>query len=557
MFSKPRDFVDEYMFYNLKQRNLSKYAHHMCQFQVWMKSMKTKFVVEAIFLFAMAVTFQYYLLGALSSGDNLNKIYTNIMSQYSNQYDIDNALQNQAIEAIKYYDDMKITVFLSIVSFFYPFRIILETVFAIRTNRNISLLTFSNILDMTFWVVFMLRLVKEYAYYEVDLDNYSQSHRKAIRYYENIYEFNNDEILIDVIYWIGAFCLWVRLLLMFRLTKFLGPLIKMITLMIWEIIIFMILFIIVLVIYSSIGTLLFYSIASYQDFWTTFITLFSASLGNFDFTVLASQPKGQLTGDLYLMSFLILTAILFLNLLVAILTKVYQNFESKKFVLYISEILKLRSSLGYDKKASGLISIPPPLNILPLIISPLYFTWVNQAKLNTLVLHVCYIQVLLITTLIFIAFNFFILPFAFFKGIAVKVQFLFYRKSKIKMYKRILSLLVFILFGILILLLNLCVDMVYFFKHMYQNELHYISKKIQTKQILLNSFNTIEKKIENDIDEGAEVISTSEFSQFLRNENNVFDKIQKVVYGDFQNFVDAKVYMSQIKDYSLVFLLSH
>ena len=177
MFSKPRDFVDEYMFYNLKQRDLSKYAHHMCQFQVWMKSMKTKFVVEAIFLFAMAVTFQYYLLGALSSGDNLNKIYANIMSQYSNQYDIDNALQNQAIEAIKYYDDMKITVFLSIVSFFYPFRIILETVFAIRTNRNISLLTFSNILDMTFCVVFMLRLVKEYAYYEVDLDNYSQSHK--------------------------------------------------------------------------------------------------------------------------------------------------------------------------------------------------------------------------------------------------------------------------------------------------------------------------------------------------------------------------------------------
>ena len=328
-------------------------------------------------------------------------------------------------------------------------------------------------------------------------------------------------------------------------------------LMIWEIIIFMILFIIVLIIYSSIGTLLFYTVASYQDFWTTFITLFSAALGNFDFTVLTSQPKGQLIGDLYLISFLILTAILFLNLLVAILTKVYQNFESKKFVLYISEILKLRSLLGYDKKASGLISIPPPLNLLPLIMSPLYFTRLNQAKLNTLVLHVCYIPVLLITTLIFIVFNLFILPFAFFKGIAVKVQFLFYRKSKIKMNKRILSLLVFILFGILILLLNLCVDMVYFFKHMYQNELNCISKKIKTKQILLNSFNIIEKKIENDIDEGAEVINTSEFSQFLRNENCVFDKIQKVIYGDFQNIVDAKVYMNQIKDYSLVFLLSH
>ena len=552
MFSKPRDFVDEYMFYNLKQRNLSKYAHHMCQFQVWMKSMKIKFVVEAIFLFALAVTFQYYLLGAINSGDTLNQAYSTLKSQYSLQSEIERALDNYSTEAIKYYDDMKITVYISVVSFFYPFRIILEIIFAYKTKRNISLLTFSNILDMTFCIVFMYRLVKEYAYYEVDLDNYSQSHRKAIRYYENIYEFNNDEILIDVIYWIGAFCLWVRLLFMFRLTKFLGPLIKMIASMIWEIIIFMILFIIVLIIYSSIGTLLFYTVASYQDFWTTFITLFSAALGNFDFTVLTSQPKGQLTGDLYLASFLILNCILFLNLLVAILTTTYTNFEAKKFVLYISEILKFRSSQDYDKRASGLTSSPPPWNLLSLLMSPFYFTKVNQVKLNTFVLHVCYIPVLLITTLIFIAFNFFIIPFAFLKGIAIKVQFIFYRKSKQRLHRRILSLLVFITLGVFILFLNLCVDLAFFFKHMYQSKIKYKSEKSKSKQISISSFEIIERKVEQELNKGVEAISASEMSIFARDEIKVLKLIQRVVFGDLNNFSDTKPLMDQINDYSLV-----
>ena len=554
IFSKPRDFVDEYMFYNLKQRNLSKYAHHMCQFQVWMKSMKTKFVVESIFLFTLAVTFQYYLLGALNSGDNLDKIYASIMSQYSNQSDIDSAFLAHATEPIKYYDDMKTTVYISIVTFFFPIRIILEFIFSCKTKRSPKLLSFINLLDVTLCAIFIFRLIKEYAYYEVGLNGYTQKHKMAVRYYENIYQINNDTIFIDVIYWIGAFSLWMRLLVMFRLTQFLGLLIKMIILMIWEIVIFMVLFIIVLVIYSSIGSLLFYTVLSYKDFWTTFITLFSASLGNFDFTILSNQPKGKLTGDIYLMTFLMLTAILFLNLLVAILTSVYSNLETKKFVLYISEILKFRSSQDYDKRASGLTSSPPPWNLLSLLMSPFYFTKVNQVKLNTFVLHVCYIPVLLITTLIFIAFNFFILPFAFLKGTAIKVQFIFYRKSNQRLYRRILSLLVFITLGVFILFLNLCVDLAFFFKHMYQSKIKYKSEKSKSKQISISSFEIIERKVYQEINKGIEAINTWEMSIFARNEIKVPHLIQRVVFGNFHSLSETKLLMNQIKNYYLVCL---
>ena len=468
MFAKARDYVDEYMFYNFKQRNLSKLAHHMFQFKVWKKSMKARFLIETMLLLWIAVIFQYYFLGALSSGDKLDKIYSSILSKYASQTDIDNAFDAKAIDATQYYDDMKITVYISILSFFYPIRIVLEALFAVKTKRKIKLLTFTNLLDCTFWVVFVVRLVKEYAAYEVDLSNYTQKHKMAVRYYENIYKYNNDSLLIDFIYWIGAFVLWIRFLYMLRLTKFLGPLIKMISLMIWEIIIFMVLFMIVLVIYSSVGTLLFYSVTEYKDFWTSFITLFSWTLSNFDFTVLSRQAKGELIGDIYLLSFLILTSILMLNLLIAILSSVYSNFEDKKLVLYIFEILKLRSTMNYDKQASGLVSTCSPWNLLPLLISPLYFTRTNQIKLNNFVLHICYIPVLIVTAVVFIAFNIAVIPFAYVKGVAIKLKLLFYRKPKTHLYKRMYSVVLFVIAGVVILLMNLCIDLMFLFKHMYQ-----------------------------------------------------------------------------------------
>lgn len=145
-FNKPLDLVENYMFYNLTHRQIHKLSHHMFQFQVWMKSMKAKFMTEAFFLFILTVIFQYFLLQALSSGDTLLTAYQTATSTYSSQADIDSALENHYSKAIQYYDYMKITVLLSIVAFFYPMRIILEMAFATKTKRSLNFFTFTNFL---------------------------------------------------------------------------------------------------------------------------------------------------------------------------------------------------------------------------------------------------------------------------------------------------------------------------------------------------------------------------------------------------------------------------
>jgi hypothetical protein len=350
--------------------------------------MKAKFLTEALFLIILTLIFQFFIIEALDSGHVLLKAYESVKDEHGTQAAIDAALEEHHDDAIKFMEDMAVTEYLSIMSFFFPVRIILEMLFAVKTNRTLRFVTFTNLLDTTFAICFGIRLVKEYAAYDAHLDEYSTEGHKAIRYFENIYEYEDDEIMLDILYSVAIGALWVRILYMFRLTKFLGPLLNMIYMMIWDIMIFMVLFGILLVIYASVGNLLYYDQDSFSDFWTSIVTLFGSALGNFDLNLLDASNKGKLTGELYTISFVVLCNILVLNLLIAILSTTYANLEEKKLVLYINEILRLRQSLEYHPLASGLISAPPPWNVFPLLLSPLYFFFPNTTTLDNVICHI-------------------------------------------------------------------------------------------------------------------------------------------------------------------------
>lgn len=170
-------------------------------------------------------------------------------------------------------EDMEITVYLSIVSFFYILRIYLELLLASKAKKNYKFLNFNNILDIIMATVFLIRFIREYQYYEHNLEGKDAVH-KAVQYYWNVQHVAGDEILLDVIYSIGVGCLWMRILFSLRLTRFLGPLIKMITNMLLDIAIFMLLYGIVLIIFASVGNLMFVELTDYKDFYHSMLTLF-------------------------------------------------------------------------------------------------------------------------------------------------------------------------------------------------------------------------------------------------------------------------------------------
>ena len=54
---KTRDLVSDHFFLNWKYRKLEGFTHHLYQFKVWKKSMKSKFIAKAAFLVLIALIF--------------------------------------------------------------------------------------------------------------------------------------------------------------------------------------------------------------------------------------------------------------------------------------------------------------------------------------------------------------------------------------------------------------------------------------------------------------------------------------------------------------------
>ncbi|CAI2366954.1 unnamed protein product [Moneuplotes crassus] len=549
-FNKPRDLVEEYMFYNFSCRK--KYAHHLFQYQIWKKSMMAKFITEAVFLFFLTVTFQYFLIQALRSGHELLTVYTEAVAANSSQEAIDVALEEHHGDAITFYNDMEILQYLSIIAYFYPMRIVLEAIYATLTKRSLRFLSFANLCDIVFSLVFFIKMCREFDDYRDGLSDISDSGKKAVRYFENIYEYANDEILLDVLYAIAMTALWLRILYMFRLTRFLGPLLKMVFSMLWDITIFMVLFGILLVVYASLAVLLFYTEAGYTNFYDAMITLFGSALGNFDFNSLDGSNKGRVTGEIYLVSFIILCNILILNLLIAILSTTYAQLDEKKVVLYINEILKLRSSLEYEKRTSGLISAFPPWNFFPLILSPFYFIIKDTRKFNEVVCHICYFPVLFLATIIFIVINCVILPLTYFKGVLVKLQFIFNKKVEVPIFRRINTFFIFFIGGPIILVLNLCVDIYMFFLHCYDKNINYRKEKSKVQFISSKTYHQLQTKFEKDVENGVEAVPFTEAAEYCRNLLKVMDLLRNVIFSTCENNISYKRQILDLQEYGKV-----
>lgn len=277
--------------------------------------------------------------------------------------------------------------------------------------------------------MFGIRLYLEFRYYQNNIQGLSKKDR-ADQYFTNIFDNRGDDDLLTSLYSIGSTLLWFRIIVLFKLTRFLGPLVKMIQNMLYEIGIFMILYITQLLVFATCSTLLFVDVKAHKDLYTSMKTLFSASLGAFSFDNFKNANRGQTVGDIFLFIFIVVNMILILNLLIAVLSSTYAQLEGKKLVLYINEILQLRSSLEYDAESSSLVSTFPPYNIVPFIASPFIMLNPYPRKVNKVLYHIEYIPLLILITIVYVGLNLILLPLAYIKGIYVTFQQLWSNKIK-------------------------------------------------------------------------------------------------------------------------------
>ena len=129
-------------------------------------------------------------------------------------------------------------------------------------------------------------------------------------------------------------------------------------------------------------------------------------------------------GHLFMISFLFMNLLIFLNLVIAMMSNSYSRMLSLRQGIYNYEIIRALPIFRMNKYYGGIIAMTPPLNILCLLVAPLFLKWRNNydrlKTLTKLIMVFNYKVHLLLTCVIFIACNLVLAPFAYFRTVVAK-----------------------------------------------------------------------------------------------------------------------------------------
>jgi hypothetical protein len=114
----------------------------------------------------------------------------------------------------------------------------------------------------------------------------------------------------------------------------------------------------------------------------TLLALIDGSLGNYSFAAFDNENPYMELGIVIMIIFLILTAIILLNLLIAKMSSTYAAREEKAIQEWQLQRAKITKQFGLIGEASTLAMLPAPLNIIPAIFSIPHWLYINKILWN-------------------------------------------------------------------------------------------------------------------------------------------------------------------------------
>lgn len=99
----------------------------------------------------------------------------------------------------------------------------------------------------------------------------------------------------------------------------------------------------------------------------TSLKFFNAILTNYNFDEYELDESIHYNNDfgvIFMLFFIVITAILLMNLIIAIITNIYNTLKEDSLGVYLDDIVRKRPLMLYDKYYSGMVSLPFPLNVI-------------------------------------------------------------------------------------------------------------------------------------------------------------------------------------------------
>jgi len=185
--------------------------------------------------------------------------------------------------------------------------------------------------------------------------------------YDDVREFRFEYMFSIII-----ICLIWKLIEVIQFSSSIGPMIKIVQKMFSDFGNFFILYVILIIMFAIIGNVNFVQVmAEYEGMFESCLTVLDASIGNYQFAVFDNLNDDlQTFGDIFTASIVITFNILILNLIIAILSNTYNQFDTKSTGLYLSKILNARDEMMADDHYGAFLLTMSPLNLVVLPFVP-------------------------------------------------------------------------------------------------------------------------------------------------------------------------------------------
>ena len=526
-----------------KERNHNRKAH-IFQFENWKQSIDSLYFVDWICVIAIAVIFQVLLYRVLSNSLTLQsnlKTIRMIRSQILSSIDQSQFLSYQSqlqqldqdtLNLMEYaYTNYDLFCNLILIQTGYFIKSIFKVIYAKLRKKVVEKFTGEQLINLVTFVIVVVTFLR----WRLDFSQRTNIDPRYNKFSCLSASFNttylNTLISSAIILWLQ----WSRVFLVLELSKTFGPMIEIIYAMIKLIVVFTILFAAILVIFIFTGVVLFYDLNEFKTFDSAFRYLFSAALGNFDFSIYEQgMTVSKNIGYIYIILYEILMNITLLNFLIGILSEIYVSLKDKSTSLYHKNIVRINQVQFLKQRYySSLVAAPPPFNLFVIPFAPFLILKQNE-KLNTFLMHMCYIPVLITSITIFSWVIVIMLPFAYLTLVLSQIRsFVSWGFNSLKSFLIEILLLLFIVFwGVFLLIALSMVDLYYFTINLYskERELKYSSLREANNglgNIDPDLFKLFMKKVTTNDNE---CISTRDLVVYFRENLKIIDQICNIIF---------------------------
>jgi hypothetical protein len=310
--------------------------------------------------------------------------------------------------------------------------------FQIKTGRKVRLdvWVFVEVIMLVFAILLLVDIKKVLGYFGDDvldsavgtLNDLSIPFAKALNIQAD-FSGSSAYLIQAFLYAVNAILVWLRITGILLTFKNIGPLIRMIYLM--SILLFknLVVYALYLTCCAAIFTAIFNSNSlQFYDFSTTVISLFGSFINTFDaFGFDDADPTSEHSyfwfGALMIIAYNSVSAVLMINLLIAILSDVYETLALLVDASHRSVLINYYRKYKWDDKYGHLIFLTTPISVINYILLPFSYCYKKQEDFNKCCSMIFYgLFYFPFIFIVYMIYTIVLIPFCYLKGISYSIK---------------------------------------------------------------------------------------------------------------------------------------